>query len=90
MPAEGISWGVIQTDLTVYLPGASVERQNGENGEGYMIQAVAGVERDEIVAMLADLKADTKRFENEGGTDYSESQTRQSRYYYGSNFRPRA
>jgi hypothetical protein len=89
VPAEGISWSVIQTDLAIYLPGASVERQDNENGEGYMITAVVGVEKPELIAMLADLKGDTIRFKDEGGTDYSKSQTRQVRYYYGSTFRPR-
>jgi hypothetical protein len=89
VPAEGISWSVIQTDLSVYLPSASVERQQGENGEGYLIKAVVAVERQELIAMLVDLKADTKRFKNEGGMDYSKSHTRQSRYYYGSTYRPR-
>jgi hypothetical protein len=65
VPAEGISWSVIQKDLSVYLPSASVERQQGVNGEGYMIKAVAAVEREELIAMLADLKADTKRFKND-------------------------
>lgn len=89
IPSGGISWDVIYLDINIYIPGALVKQQESEDRKpGYLIRVAGKVEKDRFTAMLADLKADTTRWELEGG-QYSESQVHESRAHYGGTYRIR-
>ena len=80
---------MVYLDINLYIPGVSVEQsQNKEGKPGYLISVIGKVGRDELTAMLADLKADTERWGIEGG-QYSESQVHKSRAYYGGTYQMR-
>ena len=86
IPSGGISWDVIYLDINTYIPGALVEQRQSEEGKpGYLVSVVGKVGKDKLTALLADLKADTARWEMEGG-QYSESQVHKSRAYYGGTY----
>jgi len=89
IPSGGISWDVVYWDINSYIPGALVEQSESNEGKpGYLVSVVGKVGKDELTAMLADLKADTERWGKEGG-QYSESQVHKSRAYYGGTYRMR-
>jgi hypothetical protein len=78
---------VISADIEVYIPGATVRSANHQGQHGFMIEAPKGVafERDELVSMLSDLKADTATWSQEGA--YKDSKVYKTRYNHGASYK---
>ncbi|KAI9771804.1 MAG: hypothetical protein M1840_001574 [Geoglossum simile] len=89
IPGDGISREVIQADICRYLGNDALVRPGSYQGrEGYFLTAY----RNLTSPMIADLKADSQRWENEQRekeargfppAQYRASTTHQSRQYYG-------
>jgi hypothetical protein len=96
VPKDGIDREVITADICRYLgndalvrPGVYKDPRTGVNQQGYFINAY----RNLTTAMIADLKADSERWDAErrqtasigqqSNVEYRSSTTHQSRQYYG-------
>jgi hypothetical protein len=87
-PSGGISWEVIEADIGRYIDGAIVQPFEQKGKPGYLIGTLEKVEKEELTAMLADLKADTLGWQKEGGA-YYDSQVHATRQYYGGSYAAR-
>ncbi|KAH7418727.1 hypothetical protein BKA64DRAFT_207146 [Cadophora sp. MPI-SDFR-AT-0126] len=80
-PSKGIKWDVIEADITIYIPGATVEECPNNGVAGYLIDTTDTVDKEIFSGILLRLKADTKTWQNEGDVAYRVSKTHKYREY---------
>jgi hypothetical protein len=87
VPRASIHEDVISADIEVYIPGANVRSTDHQGQHGFMIEAPEAVafERDELVSMLSDLKADTAKWNQKGV--YKDSKVYKARHNHGGSYK---
>lgn len=87
VPGGSIHKDVIFADIRIYIPGATVRVAEHQGKQGFMISYSRGgaFEKDELVLMLSDLKADSAKWNNEG--QYKESTVYKTRHNYGGSYK---
>ena len=73
--------------MDVYIPGATVRSADHQGQHGFVIEAPEAVafERDELVSMLSDLKADTAKWNRKGA--YKDSKVYKARHNHGGSYK---
>ena len=86
VPGGSIHKDVIFADIGVYIEGAIVRLGEHQGKHGFMIShsREATFDKDELVLMLSDLKADTAEWNKQG--EYKESTICRSRHRHGGSY----